>query len=121
MTAREEVARLLWNRFSPDHETEFPGAAHEWGDTADQILLIAAACREASTVETNQPVKEVAGVSELKHAANEWADAFYAAVRWIKNIDEEISTPCEALVNLEECAAHCQSVWAAALTQGSQP
>ena len=48
----------------------------------------------------------------LNHAANEWADAFYNAVQWVKNLRDKIGDPEEALSNLAKCAAHGQKVWA---------
>lgn len=50
---------------------------------------------------SSPPEEPASGWRDMNHAANEWADAFYAAVQWIKNIDADISTPAEALVNLE--------------------
>lgn len=37
---RTATARIIWNRFGPPHDLEFPGAIHEWGSVADQILVL---------------------------------------------------------------------------------
>lgn len=50
----------------------------------------------------------------MDHAANEWADTASNAFQWIKNIRDGISTPPSALASLEECFAHCRSVWSTA-------
>ena len=49
-----------------------------------------------------------------RHSANEWADTAINAAQWIKNIRDGISTPEQALDNLEVCIVHCQEVGRAA-------
>lgn len=55
-------------------------------------------------------------LSDMDHAANEWADCASNAYQWIKNIRDSTSTPAEALTNLDECFIHCRSVWSTART-----
>jgi hypothetical protein len=57
----------------------------------------------------------------MDHAANEWADTASNAFQWIKNIRDGISTPPSALANLEECFAHCRSVWSTARAEMDKP
>ena len=47
-----------------------------------------------------------------QHAANEWADEACNALQWLRNIRDGISTPNEAIADMEEQIAHCR---------GSQP
>ena len=46
----------------------------------------------------------------LAHVANEWADMACNAMVWIRNIQDGISTPKEALVSLMSNLTHCQEV-----------
>jgi|GEM_PF-1248909 len=50
----------------------------------------------------------------LAHVANEWADMACNAMVWIRNIQECISTPEEALANLKANLTHCREVSACA-------
>jgi hypothetical protein len=56
-------------------------------------------------------------LSRLKkqgHAGNEWADMATNGMQWVRNIQDGISTPEEALKGLESDLAHCRAVQAKA-------
>jgi hypothetical protein len=62
-------------------------------------------------------VVQDAVLSRLKkqgHAGNEWADMATNGMQWVRNIQDGISTPEEALKGLESDLAHCRAVQAKA-------
>jgi hypothetical protein len=56
-----------------------------------------------------------------QHAANEWADMATNGIQWVRNISLGISTPEEALKNLEACLAHCREVNDGPVDEESKP
>lgn len=49
-------------------------------------------------------------VEEIRQVANEWADMAVNGLQWVRNIIDGISTPEDALANLELNLAQCQRV-----------
>ncbi|QKE37316.1 hypothetical protein [Ferrovum myxofaciens] len=44
----------------------------------------------------------------LLHSSNEWADLASNGLQWIKNISDGVSTPADAIKNMEEGFRHCR-------------
>ena len=52
-------------------------------------------------------------VPDYRHEANEWADVATSALVWLRNIGDGISTPRQAIENIETGIAHCREVHSA--------
>lgn len=70
----------------------------------NDLLDFARACAAASPAE--QPA---AAPIDWPHTANEWADAACNAVVWLKNIRDGLSTPADALAEMESNIARIRS------------
>ncbi len=48
-------------------------------------------------------------VAAWQHSANEWADATANALQWLRNIRVGISTPGQAIADMEAQIEHCRN------------
>lgn len=84
-----------------------------WNEAAGRVELTPSVVRVLlARLAASQPDREavVLAVKDLHHTANEWADAAINGQQWLRNIVDGISTPAEALENMNSNIAHCVSV-----------
>lgn len=100
------------------------------GDVRDDIEIITGAEMDAieaaaiagnpltaiSSTVTGTREDVAQAIKSLHHVANEWADAATNGQQWLRNIVDGISTPAEALENMNGNIAHCVSVRDAAMS-----
>ncbi|MGE8691677.1 MAG: hypothetical protein ACN6PJ_31340 [Achromobacter sp.] len=94
-----------WDAYVSETSTTYPLTG------ADKIAF-ARAIESALLSKLRAPVADER--QALAHVANEWADMACNAMVWIRNIQDGISTPKEALVSLKANLTHCREVSACA-------
>ena len=89
----------------------FKGCAEGYRSASlDDVLKLRAKFDALSAKQPEQPTEAVSGEPDWRHVANEWADAFWNAVQWLRNLNEGIGTFDQALANITETARHCEAV-----------
>jgi len=58
----------------------------------------------------NPDPRDVEAAKRWSHVADEWADMAASGMDWLRNIRDGISTPGEALADMNESLAHCRAV-----------
>jgi hypothetical protein len=86
------------------------------GLSSGELLALCQSFNPGQDLDLARAVQD-AVLSRLKkqgHAGNEWADMATNGMQWVRNIQDGISTPEEALKGLESDLAHCRAVQAKA-------
>jgi vacuolar-type H+-ATPase subunit I/STV1 len=90
----------------PDHTQLIPyikpGTILSHSDATDALDILRGIVEERDALR--------ARVAELEHQSNEWADCSCNALQYLLNIAEEISSPQEAVEDIEKNIAHCREV-----------
>lgn len=72
--------------------------------------------RQIAQTQRHRAESAEARSEELRHEANEWADCSVNGLQWLRNIRDGISTPQEAIKDIEKNIAHCREVHAQTTT-----
>ncbi|WP_241300822.1 hypothetical protein [Burkholderia cenocepacia] len=83
----------------------FAISAFDYTDSNSLVDLVNDAIRAAS-----RDLQPAAAPIDWPHVANEWADAACNGVQWLKNVRDGISTPADALVEMESNIARIRAL-----------
>lgn len=80
--------------------------------TPDHTVLLPGTVKGATIGEAMENARLIASAPELAHRANEWADMACNGIQWLRNIRDGISTPTEALAEMEANLARIRKLQA---------